>query len=145
VDVRSVRFDVPGHQLWGITGVDADEYLKGTGPDLVEHIVPNGVAHCGLGSEVGQRQLLFLKDRQHGYYTTGFCIGSEVLLPEDEERNDTYLAAIRAAVARGPGLPITGSGPAQRSGSPLVPLAAASALAGLALVANGAFALRRRL
>ena len=100
---------------------------------------------CDIIASVGDTYVMFLRKIDTLRYATGACSGNRSLdlqIPDGTPPSE-YLAEIRAAIQRGPGLPPTGSGAAHDS-APLVPLIAASALASLGLAANAAFALRRR-
>lgn len=149
---------VPDSQdLFGYTPVEykvaVDEYLKGSGPmtvlvfQLAQNIaqdserissVDSPHTDCGYTTiTLGDHEVFLLRRADELRYR------AQVRKFADEREVESYIADIRAAVARQTGLPPTGSGPSH-SGPPIVPLAAASALAGVALLANAAFAVRRR-
>ncbi len=150
----------PGNSSHGDVewNVDVAEFLKGSGPNQLSLRSPAAIflddngdyafrsgldATCRWAPSEGT-YLLFVGQREDGRYGTGGCAPNLLRTQENEEQFAQFLADIRTAVAANPsGLPPTGSGPTHHS-LPVVSLAAASALAGLGLAANAAFALRRR-
>lgn len=137
---------------------DVEEYIKGTGPaqlsvhsradlvrevDGVQKIVPGLGASCGWAPQEGH-YILFVGVSEDGTFETGGCTPNMLRTPESETQFERFLADIRTAVAAEQiTLPPTGSYSPGGS-APIVPLAAASALAGIGLAANSAFVLRRR-
>ncbi len=139
--------------------VRVDEYIKGSGPETVEvrsstmvTVSPGEVTIqsgtnplCGYAPQRDARLLLYLTGS--GPYTTSACSGNWEILPENETDVQARIDELRAALTAAPptqvGLPPAGSGPPHHS-APIVLLIAASALAGIGLAANAAFALRRR-
>ena len=132
------------------------EYLKGSGSGTLLIYQPaaeisydagaissilSSLTTCGSVTNAGDRFVMFMKKIDPFRYSSGGLV--ETRGAAEDERFATYVAQIRAALQRQPVLPPTGSGPPHHS-APIVPLVAASALAGLALAANAAFALRRR-
>lgn len=138
--------------------VDVEEYLKGSGPnqlslsssaaifldDSGEYTFRSGLdATCRWAPSEGM-YILFMGRRDDGGYGTGGCAPNFLRTQENEAQFTQFLTDIRAAVvAEQVGLPPTGSG-SPHHGAPIIPLVVASALAGLGLAANAAFALRRR-
>jgi len=134
------------------------EYVKGTGPaslavyesrttiavspELQVEASPRSSAACGTFDDLTARYLLFLYRTPEGLVSRGVCGGSTAIT--EYNGAEDYVARVRETVAAGPiVLPNDGSGPPSH-GAPIVPLAAASAIAAVALVANAVVALRRR-
>jgi len=139
--------------------ISVQEYVKGSGPDRLDvrsktyvqvvpgkgiQVNPGGDPTCGYAPDVALNYLFFLSRRDDGLYTTGGCAGNQPITADTEASVSAYLDKIREVLREPVALPATGSGPSHNGAPPIVLLAGASALAGVALVANAAFALRRR-
>jgi hypothetical protein len=140
--------------------VDVQEYLKGVGPSTIGARTTTYVGRadsgdiqihsgldpmCGYAPDVGILSLFFMSRRNDGLLTTGGCGFNSPFTAHNQAYATSLTDQIRRILAgqASPGLPNNGSGsPSHRA--PIVPLAAASALAGLALAANVWFVLRRR-
>jgi hypothetical protein len=139
--------------------VDVQEYLKGVGPSTIgartttyvgradngDVQIHSGLdAMCGYAPDVGILSLFFMSRRDDGLLTTGGCGFNSPFTVDNQDYAASLLTQVRSVLANGsPGLPNNGAGPPSH-GAPIVPLAAASALAGVALLANGWLVLRRR-
>lgn len=140
--------------------VDVQEYLKGTGPTVIGGRSRSMVGRsfegdvqihtgtdpaCGYAPEAGVLYLFFMSRRDDGLLTTGGCGFNAPFTADNQEYATALTDQVRRVLAgqSSPGLPNNGAGPPSH-GAPIAPLAVASAIAAVALVANAVVVLRRR-
>ena len=97
--VREVDGDMPAYDLT----VEVDEYLTGSGPDIIT-IRAGSLGGCSAfnSDAIGKTHLLFLSRDEAGRFRTGSCDGSHRVYDMERDYMETVFEQIRQLAAGGP-------------------------------------------
>ena len=97
--VREVDGDMPAYDLT----VEVDEYLTGSGPDIIT-IRAGSLGGCSAfrSDPIGKPHLLFLSRDEAGRFTTSLCDGSHPIYDLERDYMESVFDQIRLLAAGGP-------------------------------------------